>query len=275
MKNLTALLFSTFFLSCNMTKNITLDIEKYLPQSDLIVEGEILMKNTSTIAANDVSNLIVIKVDEVFVKTDEFDIQNGDTITIKVTDINKAKIGVKQIFFTKKWMFGNSIGVLELWNSKSKMDAITLRGEINRQKTKMQNTLLSQRVNASDLIVTGKISKTTNDSMNIGDSEHNPEWIRATIDIDSVLKGTQNLPTTEFLFSSSIDVLWYFTPKFKENESGIWLLSKPNELIGYPKNQNYAILDKESFLQLTMLPQVIEIIKPSTNKKKSKNEKNK
>jgi hypothetical protein len=57
-------------------------------------------------------------------------------------------------------------------------------------------------------------------------SEHDPMWQETTIQIESVLKGSYAEEEIVTLFPKSTDVKWYSFPKFKLNQTGIWLLHK-------------------------------------------------
>ena len=61
-------------------------------------------------------------------------------------------------------------------------------------------------------------------------SEHSPTWRQALIRVQSVLKGDQSEKMLIVIFPSTEDLMWANSPKFKKEQTGIWLLHSGAQL---------------------------------------------
>jgi hypothetical protein len=57
------------------------------------------------------------------------------------------------------------------------------------------------------------------------ESEHDPQWWIAVLQIDGFAKG-QGPSELTIVFPSSNDELWIDAPKFKPDQEGVWILQK-------------------------------------------------
>jgi hypothetical protein len=56
-------------------------------------------------------------------------------------------------------------------------------------------------------------------------SEHDPDWWRATVDVDHAEKGGLE-GSVQVLFPNSRDVMWSRVPKLAPGQTGLWLLHR-------------------------------------------------
>jgi hypothetical protein len=75
-------------------------------------------------------------------------------------------------------------------------------------------------------------------------SEHSPEWRQANVEVSETLKGSSKEKTIPVLFSSSSDIVWYRSHKFKPGEEGIFILEQPAATYGL---QGFTALDPLDF----------------------------
>jgi hypothetical protein len=55
-------------------------------------------------------------------------------------------------------------------------------------------------------------------------THHDPDWWRATIQIETVEKGAVSTKTVDVLYANSSDIAWNQSPKIVKGERGVWLL---------------------------------------------------
>lgn len=99
---------------------------------------------------------------------------------------------------------------------------------------------LLNRIASSDLIIVGKVTdiKLVEQSRRMPVSEHDPQWSRAIVHVEGIKKGVvmEEKDVTVF-FPASLDVMWYFYPKFHNGQEGIFILHRQNipelNLVGY------------------------------------------
>lgn len=235
--------------------------EQYTPQSDLVFSGTILLTGTSTIDADDVSDLAIVEVDEIFKGQENFKSFKGRKITIKLKDPKSSVEGNKYIFFTKGWIFGESIGVVEIGNKPvaPSTNLKEVQTEVNKVEQTEDDKQLVKRLSAAELVVSGKIINITRFKVEEEATEHSPEWQKAEIKVDKVIKGTSTSETVSILFAGSNDVMWYDSPKFKKDEEGIWLL-KSYEFAGR-KLEFRVVVDKKDFYLKYDEPRIIRVLK--------------
>ena len=85
---------------------------------------------------------------------------------------------------------------------------------------------LGARVAGAELVVIGKVVSLEAVPQTGGRSEHDPVWVKATVEVQEVLKGSGQPTTVAVLFPSSNDVKWFHSPKFLKDQRGVFVLRK-------------------------------------------------
>jgi len=75
------------------------------------------------------------------------------------------------------------------------------------------------------------------------ESEHNPEYKKAVIQVQTVLKGQTSSKQVNVYYSSSDDVMWSNSPKLTKGQEGIFLLQVRQGPSIFPVS-GYTVLDK-------------------------------
>ena len=97
-------------------------------------------------------------------------------------------------------------------------------------------------------------------------SEHDPVWMKATVEVEQVHKGLAAPgETVEILFPASTDVAWHRAPKFQPGQEGVFMLHKepqPEAALAAAAPAAavpYTALDPADF-QSAEAPQIIESV---------------
>jgi hypothetical protein len=99
-------------------------------------------------------------------------------------------------------------------------------------------------------------------------SEHDPEWWTADIEIENILKGkpaaTASNRVTVF-YANSKDVLWFRSPKLKEGDRGIWIVVeyKPGGFLPETHAPILAVLSPLDSYPLADLDRMGRLVKAS------------
>jgi hypothetical protein len=114
--------------------------------------------------------------------------------------------------------------------------------------------LLEDRVRAAEVIVEGTVRSVEKVPENGSykqprprqdrESEHDAEWMRATVNVRSVLRGDK-VREIAIYFPGSRDLVWYGTPRFRVEQSGTWLLHR--ELIERGDQPRFVALNPLDF----------------------------
>lgn len=227
----------------------TQSLEAVISQSDYIIEGEIIKLNASTVPiVTDLENAAVVRVVQVLDNKGHVDDFTNREITVILDRNRKAKEGQQGIFFTKGWLYSESIAVIETGIIDQKAEQVAeIQEEIKKVREQQQEAVLIERIRAADVVFTGKVLevKPMDEPDKRRDSEHDPLWWNATVEINQLLKGAYDNKTIAFVFASSMDVGWYNAPKFDVGAEGIFILnSEEYKLYGLT---DYAIVNPLDF----------------------------
>ncbi len=156
----------------------------------------------------------------------------GHRVTVQLSDdVDPPKVGDTLGFFAEGLAFGETIAVRELGRVtleelEPHITAAAEKGEpgafaplLRQQKT----SRLREHASGADAVVVGRVVK-LEDAVGPATSEHNPDWWKATLQVDHVESGDVHPGTVEVLYPNSLDVRWATVPKPKASQEGMWIL---------------------------------------------------
>jgi hypothetical protein len=171
------------------------------------------------------SSTAVVRVDEVLKGTPSLGDFTGREITVKLAQSNAATLGEQAVFFTKSWLYGETLAVVEVGRLHG--DAALLRSQVATAMRHVADEELKGRLAGAALIVAGRVVD-THPAVVVGEigegSEHDPQWWEAVVQVDTVFKGKPAEQRVTFLYPTSQDVMWFEAPKPVVGSDGIWLL---------------------------------------------------
>lgn len=203
----------------------------------------------------------VVKVDKVLKVSEGHESFEGNEITVVIDpeEHGSVKAGENYIFFTKTWLFGNTLAVIaNQIDPVDREDAI--KKEIVDYREKFKKDQLKERLAKTELVIVGKVGEVRDFKDQVTKiSEHAPLWKTALIEIEEVVKGDSTGKSVLVYFSSSNDVRWHKSPKLEKEKRGIFLLNLREEYEGL-KNV-YLLIDNRDFLNVSELENVKNILK--------------
>jgi hypothetical protein len=138
-------------------------------------------------------------------------------------------------FFTNGLHYGDGLVVREV--GRIDVCGPEVSREVHEAEEEKRDEMLMHRLRDAEIVVTGVAVRTApyepTDTKPGPISEHNPLWWECVIRVRNVEKG--KIETTGrgrqpaeivTLFASSMDILWYQSPKFSEDTEGTWLLHR-------------------------------------------------
>jgi len=176
-------------------------------------------------------NTARITVEEVLRSSGTLDDFTGRDITVQLA--RPAEVGQRLIFFTRGWLYGQSLAVVEVARADvSETDTGELRGRMADVERRRVGQAMRDRIAAADLVVAGRVLDIR--PAPVGErahpiSEHAPDWWEAVVAVDSVENGTLDGDTVRVLFPRSTDELWIDSPKFVPGQEGVWLLHRDQQ----------------------------------------------
>lgn len=233
--------------SCKQTKpvvdNTNTNTNTMTIDSKYIFEGTVVKTNAANLSViEDDNGYAIVKVDYILDSPDHFKAFLNREITVKIYPGSTFTPGQKATFFAGDWLYGESIALVE---NKAAMQKEGLREEVVRSlKVKEDREFRSLLASAAIIVLGEVITITEMPDKRSSLSEHDPEWKRAEIKVEKIMKGDYSEKTIVMNFSASRDVMWVSTMKYEKGQRGIWLLStnqmKSVEMAGftalYPEN---------------------------------------
>ncbi len=198
------------------------------PDAEFIFRGTTVVPRASTINAEDVSDLAIVRVDEILHAPPALAPLRGSDITVRLRDPARARAGDQRLYFANGWHWGESIGVTEVSSidSATTEKVQTIRPDIERAREAHADSVLLDRVRAAELVVAGKVVAVRPSKIPRTPTEHDPEWREADIEVTAVLKGKISGQRLTILFPGTDDPMWYRAPRFTVGTEGIFILHR-------------------------------------------------
>jgi hypothetical protein len=147
----------------------------------------------------------------------------GKNITLKLLRPGSVRRGEQATFYTKGWLLGNSMAVIEVGHSVA-AQAVPSQEQVNAVHQQMAEEQLQNEMASAVAILSGTVRAVHPAKVTHIGSEHDPDWYQAEIAVRETLRGKLRGETFTLLFPHSDDVMWHNSPKFHEGQQGIWLL---------------------------------------------------
>ena len=229
-------LLALLFLLPTAARAQDLDLASLKRQSQLVFVGTIEKIGAATEANIPVDDrTAIVRVDRVLRSTDQFRALNGREVTVQLRQEQPAAKGDTAVFFTRSWLYGKSLAVVEVGRGNAK-DEKALASEIEETEVKAADEKLGGRIATAELIVLGTVTRVRPAPGEKGRgpiTEHDPDWWEATIAVDSVEKG-QRPSELRVLFANSTDEMWIDSPKLRKGETAVFLLRQNQQEKGMP-----------------------------------------
>lgn len=223
-------------LLCNITGHGA-EVDELTAKSEFIFKGTLQKLQGVTMSTVPVSDkTVVVKVDEILQAPESLRDFTGKEVTVLLSQPPESKVGDQTIYFTNGWLYGQSIAVVEVGKPRKPVHAAheaalaAQNEQVTKAVAKLGDKDLRKRVASGDLIVVGKVTS-VNPAAAVEAAmktarltEHDPQFLEATIVIERTEKGALEGNTVKVVFPSSTDVMWYKAPKLKVGQEGAFIL---------------------------------------------------
>ena len=252
-----------FFVQCAPTKPVAdSPPQSAIGQSNFIFYGEVIKTGASNLSIPVSGNSAIVKVIEVIDAPAPFNNMKEREITVLFSPDRKNSPGDKQVFYTTGWHYGKTMGVKEVPNNLDKEMVAGLKDRIDQERIRISNDSLTDELRKASFVIQGVVVDIRNIDKRepFMDSEHDPEYKLALIEIKMVLKGKISEKTIMVYFSSSDDVMWDRSPKLKKGQEGIFLLQSKQAPPSFPV-QGYTVLDRRDVQQVESRLKIDDLLK--------------
>jgi hypothetical protein len=210
--------------------------EELTRESTFIFRGTVEKTNASTLAVVKPSErTAAVRVDEVIDGPGAPPDLVGHQITLQLREPGSLKVGQQAVFFTKGWLMGPSIAVVEV--GRQQEPSSTLHEQVRGTRQKIADEQLQTELLTSEAVILGKVLAVRPSKIPHLPTEHDPDWYEARVGVEKVLKGELREREITLLFAHSDDVMWRTSPKYKEGQTGIFLLHRNQARLPNIENQ--------------------------------------
>jgi len=217
-------------------------VAQVLRRSTYVFSATVVHQHDTTVAATPANaQTMVVHVTHEFIKPDHLPSYAGKDITVEIRP--SLPLRKKAVFFTTGWLVGESIAVRELGHVTGYTDD-DMAGIITKAEQLRDFSRLDDRIRLADSIVAGAVGQSAEfRTERRARSEHDPEWRKAGLQVQAVLKANAAHGPSAFLFPSSHDVAWIDAPRLKGGETGIFFLHWRKQLGEYVVETKQDIVD--------------------------------
>jgi hypothetical protein len=236
--------------------------EELIRRSTFIFRGTVEKSAASTMPAVPASpSTAVVRVDQVIDGPGAPPDLTGKEITVQLLDPASVKRGSQAVFFTRGWLLGNSMAVIEVGKAPGQ-DSQRVTEQVRSIRQKMADEMLQEELATAEAVIVGKVASVRAAEIPHLGSEHDPDWYEARIFVESVLRGKVPDREVTLLFPHSEDVMWGDSPRFREGQQGIWMLHRNQARLPGIENQ-YTTLKALDFQPREQLSRVERLVKTS------------
>jgi hypothetical protein len=237
------------------------NMDQLIRQSTFIFVGTVQGLNATTMKSVKASDATaVVRIDKLIEAPGAPPDLAGKSITVQLRQPGSLRVGQQATFFTKGWLLGNSMAVIELGHSLESQAAQSAQEQVGAVHQQVADEKLQSEMAAAVAIVSGTVRAVHSAKIAHIGSEHDPDWYEAEIAVSETLKGQIGRDTITLLFPHSDDVMWHNSPKFKEGEKGIWLLHRNQARLPGIEDQ-YTALNPLDFQPQTQRERVQRLLK--------------
>jgi hypothetical protein len=237
------------------------NVDQLIRQSTFIFVGTVEKLNATTMKSVKASDTTaVVRLDKLIEAPGAPPDLAGKSITVQLRQPGSPRVGQQATFFTKGWLLGNSMAVIEIGHSLEPQGAQSVQKQVSTVHQQMADEKLQSEMATAVAIVSGTVRAVHPAKIAHIGSEHDPDWYQAEIAVAATQKGKVANDTVTVLFPHSDDVMWHNSPKFKEGEQGIWLLHRNQVRLPGVEDQ-YTALRPLDFQQQSQMERVQRLLK--------------
>jgi hypothetical protein len=159
---------------------------------------------------------------------------DGTVVTLVQGQDGGLSADDRYIFFTQTQLLGERLTLREIGRVRVAA-AEALSKELQESDQRLERSQLTARLEAADAVVVGRVTDVQRDipAPSVPVSEHDPQWMRATIEIEDVLAGALDAKEFVLVFPGTMDIAWVGVARPKQGQQAVWLLTADPELGGY------------------------------------------
>lgn len=174
---------------------------------------------------------VAVRVEAVYEKPAGVRLHVSDVVWVQPKAGTSLGAGDRATFYASGWIYAESLLVREVGHETEGKDRQVRSTDVGERRQKARDSLLRERMQTADAVVIGVVLSTEAAKVEDGgfESEHNPVWQDAIVEVDTGLKGARQGEKITVRFAASRDVAWFRAPKLEPNQRAVFLLRKDRD----------------------------------------------
>ena len=212
--------------SCSSDPTFDATLIEWTKAATVIFRGTVTQLNASTVSSLPPEGLFLVHVDQELTGNSFAANFVGQEITVSPPSSLTVTVGTNAYFFANGWMIGDGFAVTEVGHADP-----GIYPNIEVEVPAIKSLLVDRQVYGNLMVATAIFRGTVTTvgapiATSIG-SEHDPLWADATVAAECTLHDTRDEGTAAsevVRFPSSMDVMWYESPKPVTNDTSIFVI---------------------------------------------------
>jgi len=237
-------------------------LEELAGQASLIFRGTVVKAAASSVRAVPAGpDTAVVRVDEVLRGEETLGGLIAQQVTVRLRVPGSVSPRQHAAFFANPEVFGENLAVREVDHLAAAETRADLGKSVVEAGRRQADQALRQRLAQAQAVVVGVVSsaRPLAEELRPPRSEHDPDWWRAELKAEAVVKGQLLAGEVAVHFAHSRDVVWFRSPKLQERQRGVFLLQR-SEAAGLPPG-SYALLDPLDLQPLEERPRIERLLR--------------
>lgn len=221
-------------------------------RSDVVFDGVVIETGRSNVAlVKSSGDTSLVQVTQVHEKPAAVRLKVGDVVTVHSQGGSGPGKGGSATFYATGWIFADSLAVkmiaYEALGASTKDRSI----EVKEMRKSVEDAELGERIRGAPVVVLGRVAAIEPaPGERAFDTEHDPQWQDATIEVEAPIKGAQPGERLKVRFAASDDVRWFRAPKLRPDQRGVLILLREE------KTSRLLVVDPGSVLAAEEFPRV-------------------
>lgn len=200
--------------------------DQLMDRSNFVFVGTIVERNASNLSnVAHGPHTSLVRVERVLQGNPFLESLVGQVVTVRTERPAEHRAHQRSTFFLDVDAFGEHVSGLE-------MGRFTLAAGEEETHVKMvadsrliqEDRTLGRRMRQAEQVVRGRVISVEPAGLPERISEHMAMWHKATIEVQTVLKGRPGTKMVTLFFPTSPDRTWKDAPRFAAGQEGVWLL---------------------------------------------------
>ena len=197
------------------------------------------------------ADAVIVRIETVHEKPASVRLSEGETVAVQGGGAESLKPGTRATFYATGEAYGRTLALRAVGYEVDDGPIEAHAAKVKMLRSAANDAGLRARAHSAAAVVVGHVTSVqAARESNAIDSEHDPEWHVAMLDVEEGLKGAKSGENLRVRFAASLDLTWARSPKLRADQRGLFLLRKPSD------SDDYLLVDPDDLLAVDQAERV-------------------